>query len=285
MPRTASFSTTSFLCLLAVVLVHTHPLSGQDGPTWRRDGGPTLAPLTIFHSTHAANLPTAETLERGELLFEISHRFEPALSDGADALWGLDGPVFLRLGLGVAVTDRLIATVTRSNLQDNYDLNLKIRLFEARGALPFMAALVGGVAYNGELPESIERTTQWYGQAVLNTGIGEKIALGVVPWILRDPDLEAAEVETTTGVGAYGQLYFGDQVSILAEWNATRGFSDFTHDAGTLALELETGGHFFKLMVTNSIRLNPTQFLAGADQPFEPDEWRFGFNVTRLLVF
>jgi hypothetical protein len=262
-----------------------HPLLGQDNPRWQRAQAPTQPRLTIFHSTQAANLPTAETLERGEVLFEISHRFEPAVSDGEDALWGLDGPVFLRLGLGVAVTDRLIATVTRSNLQDNYDFNAKMRLFEARGPLPLMAAVAGGLAYNGELPESFERSTQFYGQLILNAQVGDRLALGVVPWILRDPDLEAPEAETTAGVGAYGQFYLSDQVSVLGEWNATEGFSDFTHDAGTLALELETGGHFFKLMVTNSIRLNPSQFLAGADVAFEPGEWRFGFNVTRLLVF
>ena len=271
---------------IAVALgVSNTPLHGQDNPRWQRTQGPTQPRLTIFHSTHAANLPTAETLERGELLFEISHRFEPALSDGLDALWGLDGPVFLRLGLGVAVTDRLLATVTRSNLQDNYDFNVKMRLIESGGGFPLMVGVAGGIAYNGELPESVERSTQLYGQLILNTRLGERLALGVVPWILRDPDLEAPSAETTAGVGVYGQFYLGDQVSVLGEWNATEGFSDFTHDAGTLALELETGGHFFKLMVTNAIRLNPSQFLAGADEPFEPGEWRFGFNVTRLLVF
>lgn len=241
--------------------------------------------LTIFHSTQAANLPTAETLERGRMLFEISHRFEPAIADGVDNLWGLDGPVFLRLGLGIAVTDRLTMTLTRSNLQDNYDFNAKLRLLETRGDLPLMAAVSGGIAYNGELPESFERSTQFYGQLILNGLLGERLAVGVVPWLLRDPDLEAPEASTTAGVGAYAQFYLSRRVSLLGEWNATEGFSDFTHDAGTLALELETRGHFFKLMVTNSIRLNPSQFLAGADVPFEPGEWRFGFNITRRLVF
>ncbi len=278
--------TLSALALSALALSFPAlPLYAQDAPQWQRTQSPTQPRLTIFHSTHAANLPTAETLERGELLFEISHRFEPAISDGEDALWGLDGPVFLRLGLGFAVTDRLLATVTRSNLQDNYDFNAKMRLFESGGGLPLMVGVAGGVAYNGELPESVERSTQLYGQLILNSQLGDKLALGVVPWILRDPDLEAPSAETAVGVGVYAQFYLGDQVSILGEWNATEGYSDFTHDAGTLAVELETGGHFFKLMVTNTIRLNPSQFLAGADQPFEPGEWRFGFNVTRLLVF
>ena len=45
----------------------------------------------IFHSVQSANLPTAETLAEDTWLFEISHRFLPPVSDGASALWGLDG--------------------------------------------------------------------------------------------------------------------------------------------------------------------------------------------------
>lgn len=273
--------------LLVAVATLGQPVSvlGQDAPSWQRAEAPTRPRLALFHSTQSANLPTAETLRRGELLFEIAHRFEPAIADAEEALFGLDGPVFLRLGLGYALSDRVLVTLTRSNLQDNYDVNLKARLLEVEGRVPLMLGVAGGWAYNAELPESVDRSSQLYGQLIVNTMIGERLALGVVPWVLRDPDLELDEAETAVGVGMYGQVYLTEQVSVLAEWNATEGYSDFTHDAGTLALELETGGHFFKLMVTNSVRPNPSQFLAGADVPFEPGEWRFGFNVTRLLVF
>ena len=267
------------------LLVASAPSEAQERSTWRRGEAATQPRPTIFHSTMAANLPTAETLSKGELLFEISHRFEPPISDAEDALFGLDGPVFLRLGLGVALSDRALFSVTRSNLQDNYDANLKVRVVERGGALPVAVAVAGGWAYNAELPETVDRSTQVYGQVIFNVAPSRSLALGVVPWVLRDPDLEADEAETTAGVGAYAQVYLSPQVSVLGEWNVSEGFSDFTHDAGSLAVQLETGGHFFTLMVTNSIRPNPTQFLAGADVPFEPGDWRFGFNVTRLLVF
>lgn len=268
----------------ALTLPTARPTAAQE-PSWSRDRGPTEPRLALFHSTQAVNLPTAETLNGGELLFEIAHRFEPAISEAEDALFGLDGPVFLRLGLSYAVTDRLMVGVTRSNLLDNYDLNVKLRLAGIRGRVPLMVGLSGGLGYNGDVPESVDRKTQMYGQLILNSMLGDRVGLGVVPWVLRDPDLEAEEAETAVGVGLYGQVYLTDQASVLFEWNATEGYSDFTHDAGTFALELETGGHFFKLMVTNSVRPNPSQFLAGADVPFEPDEWRLGFNITRVLVF
>ncbi|MEQ9568697.1 MAG: DUF5777 family beta-barrel protein [Longimicrobiales bacterium] len=284
MKRLASIPAATVAVVATLAVVWAGPARAQE-PTWNRDRGPTEPRLALFHSTQAVNLPTVETLNGGELLFEIAHRFEPAISEAEDALFGLDGPVFLRLGLAYALTDRVMVGVTRSNLQDNWDLNVKARLAGIRGGLPLMIGVAGGFAYNGELPASAERESQLYGQLILNTMLGERVGLGVVPWVLRDPDLELAEAETALGVGLYGQWYLSDQASVLFEWNATEGYSDYTEDAGTLALELETGGHFFKLMVTNSVRPNPSQFLAGADVPFEPDEWRLGFNITRVLVF
>ena len=76
----------------------------------------------IFHSPQSANLPTAETLQKGQWLFEISHRFFPPVSDGADALWGFDGPVINRLGLAYAASDRVMFGVLRSNLSDNLEI-------------------------------------------------------------------------------------------------------------------------------------------------------------------
>jgi hypothetical protein len=31
--------------------------------------------------------------------------------------------------------------------------------------------------------------------------------------------------------------------------------------------------------------MNPSQYLAGTPTSFEPDAWRFGFNITRVLPF
>ena len=68
----------------------------------------------VFRSTQSANLPTAAMLNRGNWLFEISHRFDAPISGGAETLWGVDGPVWNRLGLTYAPADRLMLGVLRT---------------------------------------------------------------------------------------------------------------------------------------------------------------------------
>lgn len=264
-------------------------LSAQEPVRWQRRTQASVPPVTVFHSTQSANLATAETLRKGEWLFEISHRFLPAVSDGASALWGLDGPIYNRLGLSWAASDRVMIGVLRSNLADNLELDAKYRVAEGgRDGIPWTAALNGGVAWNTELPDlggTKDNETQAYVQAILNVLLGDRLALGIVPTLLRNPRVADADAATAAVLGLNGQLYVADQVSLLGEWIVSAEREGLEHDAGTFGIELETGGHFFKLLLTNSGRLNPTQFLGGTPFPFQPDQWRLGFNITRLLVF
>jgi hypothetical protein len=250
----------------------------------------TEAEMAVFHSPQAANLPTAETLKKGEWLFEISHRFFPPVSDGADALWGFDGPVTNRLGLAYAASDRVRLGVLRSNRSDNVELNVRARLFEGGSeAVPVMIGLMGGLAWNTQAPTGAgadENESQQYAQLMFNALLGDRLALGLVPSLLRNPTIVDASSETVFALGMHAQLYVSEMVSFLSEWiiSEDRG-TDQRHDSGSFGIEFETGGHFFKVMLTNQQLMNPTQFLGGTDAEFTPDEWRIGFNITRLLAF
>ncbi len=111
----------------------------------------------------------------------------------------------------------------------------------------------------------------------------------MVPTLLHNPRIADTDKGNAFVLGLNAQLYLSSMASLFGEWVVSPESADFPdeatalHDPVTLGLELETGGHFFKLLVTNSTRLNPTQELQGTPFPFKPHDWRFGFNVTRLL--
>jgi len=252
----------------------------------------------IFHSVQSANIPTAETLARGAWLFEISHRFDLPVSEGASALWGLDGPVRNRMGLTYSVSDRAMLGVLRTNLQDNVELNAKVVPFEGGPAgLPVKVGVMAGIAWNTAfaLAEGAEdNEVQLYGQLILNARIGDRFAIGVVPTYVRNPRVRDFDAENGWAVGLNGQLYLTPSMSLLAEWIVSEDRLDLattveagtkSRDPATFGIEFETRGHFFKLVLTNQPRMNPTQVLPGAPLDFEPGEWRPGFNITRLLPF
>jgi hypothetical protein len=256
---------------------------------WKRNEEGELPPLELFHSTQAVNLPTAARLAAGEFEFEISHRFIPTVDEGAEQLYGFDGPVNIRFALGYAFSDNGIVTLGRSNVQDNLDLNVKHTLLALRSAiLPLHIAVRAGAAQNTSVTGRDAwdgESMQAYGQLIINSMIGETFALGVVPSYLHNSHLECAETQYSFTVGLHAQYYVTDVFNVLAEWNPTITGWRGEYNPVSFGIELETGGHFFKVILSNSDLLNPTQFLAGAPDAFNDGKLRIGFNITRVLVF
>ncbi len=266
--------------MAAAVLLWVGTLAAQDGPQWQRRQGATEPRLTVFHSTHGINLPTAETIGKGELLFEISHRFVPPISDGSDALWGFDGPVQLRLGLAWAPSDNVILRVIRSNLDDNLDLGIKARLVEVGSSI--LIGVNGGVALNSDDATTFA-TTQYHAELMINAALGERFAVGLVPAVVSNPWIFTDEEDVSAVLGVNAQFWTSDRLSLIGEWIFSPDVGDLVYDTGSFGIEAETGGHFFKVIVSNSFRLNPAQVLAGSAEKFELDNLRFGFNITRVL--
>lgn len=242
------------------------------------------APPVVFLAPHAANLPTGAMLPKGAWEFEISHRFSPPVSEGVDALWGFDGPVNNRIALRYAASDRVLLGLQRTDVADNLEFNAKVRLGHGGGSTPFIVALQGGLAVNTQLPEvaGIDGVEpQYYAQLLLNAKLGSVLAVGVVPTLLGNPDIDATDKGTALAVGLHGQYWVSRRVSLLAEWVVSESHPGQEFDTGTIGVESRVGGHFFKLVLTNQVFLNPTQLLAGAARQFKPDEWRVGFNITR----
>jgi hypothetical protein len=256
-------------------------------PSWQRQGEPTSATKIPFHSTQAIVLPTAEPLDRGMLLFEISHRFLPRFSDGHEAMWGLDGPANIRFGLGYGLSERLTVTIGRSNLRDNYDLSFKYDLLHSdAGPFPMAAALQLGTAWNTSVPQrdaGNDRNFQQFAQFIVNAAFSERLSVGLVPSYLHNYDINADNADHEMTLGIYSRFQTTRIMALLAEWNLAKESYYYSSDPVSLGLELETGGHFFKMVASNSTELNLSQYLPGASERADPKNWHFGFLITRLL--
>ena len=282
------------LCLFPLLL------AGQ--PKWKRSAPPVKADLELFHATMTANFPTAETLKKGDFEYEISHRFRPSINDGFDAMYGFDGPARIRMALAYGLSNRLMLKLGRSNILDNIDLQAKVQLLQFRGkTLPSLIALQGGVAWNTEIPVGADgagirsrtdgRNFQYYAQLVYNTMLlNKKLGVGIVPSYLYNSAIFTVDSEYTFTLGNYYYYYVNSMWSLWVEYNPIvtgyqgvigAGETGKSHNSLAIGFDIETGGHFFHIFVTNNDRLNPAQYLVGADRG--AGEWRFGFGITRHL--
>jgi hypothetical protein len=263
-------------------------MAQEPSVSWEKNTGTDESRVELFHSALVYNLPTTQTLKRGEFEYEIAHRFIPEV-DQKGAYFGIDGPAHIRMALSYALTDRGVITFGRTNNQDNIDLRAKYSFLDlphtvfpvgigiqAGGAFTTQEVVAGRDKWNG-------RNFQYYGQLIINTLIAKKIGVGVVPSYLYNSHVACKDVEYSFTTGAYLQWYIIPMWSVLAEGNMTVTGYRGKYNSFAFGLELETGGHFFKIMIGNSASQNPSQYLAGSD--LKPGGWRLGFNITRVLKF
>jgi hypothetical protein len=284
-----------FITLLSTVLLFVPRYTfGQDElPTWKRTETQDDFDLHLFRSTQSINLPTAETLEKNNVEFEISHRFIPTIQNGVKDFWGFDGPVNMRLALSYAPTDHTMISLGRSNLDGNIDLSAKQSFWQIKNdMLPIIIAARMGSAWNSQPSRPIagranfsSKNFQYYGQLIINTMYDNKLAVGVVPSYLYNSYIFTDDTQYSFTFGSYITYYASKLLGFTFEWNPTvTGFRVETNPVA-FGFELNTGGHFFKIVLTNSEDLNSSQFLAGSRNSFNSGEWHIGFNITRLFSF
>ncbi len=275
------------MALVLFLLVYIHVLPAQEKKVqWQRTTE-TQQYLQLFHSIVAFNLPTAETLQKGDMQFELAHRFTMPVSSGWSGAYGLDGSVIMHIGLDYALTDKLMFTITRSNLEGNIEVLSKYKVLELNNTfLPTVGAVQAGLAYNGK-PVGIVKNTgdkfQYFASAIFNTMYQKKIAFGVVPSYLYNSYIYCKDIQYSFTTGEYVQYYVSPYWSLLLEVNSTVTGWRNRYNSFACGIEIETGGHFFKIIVGTNTHLNYSQYLAGAPDSFQSKYWHIGFNLTRLF--
>jgi hypothetical protein len=254
---------------------------------------PTKTQFTLMKSPQALNLQTAEVVPKGDLFYGISHRFNGPLSGGWSEFYGLDGGANMRTKVGYGITDNFMTTLGRSSTNAQLDLNLKYKILMSNKTLPIpiIISANAGLSYtekptNPNAKEFFD-LSQFFGSLIINTMLFEHLGIGITPTYLHNSLIGAVDAQYSFTLGYYLQFYIGDDMtSFIIEGNPTiAGFrgdgSREYFDTYAFGVELETGGHFFKFLVSNNNLINQGQLHLGSPTALTFENLRFGFQITR----
>jgi len=246
-----------------------------------------------FKAIHLINLQTVESPAKQDLNFIIMHRFGK-LNDGAYNFFGLDN-ASIRLGLDYGITDRLAVGIGRSSLEKTFDGYVKYRLLQqTSGARNFpvtvsLLAAVNHMTLRLDTFVTAQNKTTYVTQMLIAKKFSEKLSLEVAPTYIhynRYPALKSAKEVFAATIG--GRYKFTKRMAITAEFNyLVPGMLDALDLKNSLSLgyEIETGGHVFQLVFTNSAGMIESQFLGKTNGTWNKGDIFFGFNISRNFSF
>jgi hypothetical protein len=247
-----------------------------------------------FKGSRLVNGHSVETTSAGTLEFIFSHRFG-RVNGGLYEMFGLDD-AFVRIGLEYGVTDNLSVGIGRNSVDKTVDGYLKYKLLrQTKEGMPFTVTAFGSSAYktspkDDETPagfESIDRLS-YTGQLLIARRFTSKLSLQLMPTIVHKNYIAMVEGDsenTQAAIGIGGRIKLTRSVSVNAEYYYRLNAADNSpyKDAIGLAIDIETGGHVFQIVMTNTRGMIERTFITETDGDFFDGDIHLGFNVTRAF--
>lgn len=254
--------------------------------------GPSVASST-FKATQIINQQTVEAPGKNNLQFLIMHRFG-RINEGAYALFGLDNAA-IRFGLDYGLTNRLAVGIGRSSDQKVFDASFKLKLLkQTAGKTPVSVSLFEQVTHTTlRQPEKNFLTarfrTAYASQLLIARKFNSNLSLQVTPsWVHFNlvPSPQDKNDIVTLGIG--GRMKVTKRISINAEYNylpPNQVVTDTVHSSLSLGFDIETGGHVFQFVFSNSIGMTAPYFLTKTYGEWGKGDVYFGFNISRAFSF
>lgn len=284
------------LCLSFLAIFFTTTLFAQDDllkEIEEGEGAKKEYTFATFKGTRVVNGHSVETKGKGELEFIISHRFGQ-LNSGAYNFWGLD-QAYIRLGLEYGITDRLGIGVGRSSFNKIVDSYLKykiIRQSKGPGSSPITVTAFASTNIQ-TYPQSNSDTTvnfsdrlTYTGQLIIARKFSPKLSLQISPTILHsnyaDPTFQKAD-QFALGFG--GRYKLTKSLALNAEYYYRVNPHENTpyYNSIGFGFDIETGGHVFQLIVSNTQGMVERTFINETAGDFSAGDIHFGFNISRTF--
>lgn len=246
-----------------------------------------------FKGVHVINMQTVEAPAKGALNFIIMHRFGK-LNDGAYNFFGLDNAT-IRLGLDYGITDRFSVGIGRSSFLKTFDAYGKYKLLRqtyGSNTMPVTASLLIAVTdytekFSDKTYLNTKYRTAYATQLLLARKFSSRFSLQLVPtWLHYNLVPTTSDKNDVFALGIGGRIKVTKRMSISAEYNYVPNnqlVSAERHNSLSFAWEIETGGHVFQLVFSNSQAMTEPQYIGQTTGRWSKGDIFFGFNVSRIF--
>ena len=263
--------------------------------------------MATFKASRLINGQTIETISKNHLNFWISHRFGAVNSGFIANFFGLD-EAKIRLGLEYGLTDQWLVGAGRSSLDKTYDLYTKYKVLRQSNRMPVTVTGLAGWAINTmetgygmqsgaemRFNTNMERYS-YLGQVMIARKVNENLSIQVMPTVIHYNKVEDPSISNDVmALGVGGRYKLTKRFTLSGEYyhafsdpnayQASTGKAYPYHDAISIGVDIETGGHVFQLHFTNSRGMIESQFIGQTVGAWEKADIFYGFNIARTFSF
>jgi len=289
----------SLLLLLSCISVLSYAQDDSLLNMLNKDAVTKKEPVSAtFKATRIINGSSVENLGAGILDFRISHRFGQ-LNQGASNFFGLDDAT-TRLGLDYGITKWLMVGLGHDVFNKEDDGFLKIRLLQQKtDGFPITVSYDGAMSIQTTPAPALPAGDSWpfsnrvyYShQILIARKFSSKFSLQIMPTIVHYNLIDSSKFSNNTvAIGVGGRLKVSKRIAITGEYYYRLTNTDLlynglpTYNALSVGIDIETGGHVFQLIFSNSQGLTERSFIGQTTDSWSKGQLHFGFNISRVFT-
>lgn len=247
--------------------------------------------LSAFKGMQICTMQSTKMAAKGEFYFLISHRFGD-LTNGLDNFFGLDNAL-TKIGGLYGVTNGLTLGFSRQTYHKIYELTAKYKFANQEvDGFPFTIVGFNTLDINSELKTALYPDLKFNNRLAFSTQLpisrkfSESFSLQINPiYVHKNLYDIATEKKDQVLLGIGGRYKLTKRLSLNAEYARLLGkVSDkIYNDPLTVGLDIETGGHVFQLVFSNSQPMNDVSYFTNGTGNWASKGIYFGFNVYRVF--
>ena len=246
--------------------------------------------LSAFKANKVINGQSTKQSGEKELYLYVAHRFG-SIDGGIKTLFGLD-IANTKIELLYGLSSNLQVGFSRESLKKIYTLNFKYKITEQGSKFPFNSSLYSSYNYNSSLNQDIypylsnSDKNLILGQLLLSTRLNNKFSIQLSPTYARKNFNETIfEEKNNLILGATASYRITNRLAFNVEYfaNFTRPESSPYENALSFGIDIETGGHVFQLLFSNTQFSDDVSVLTDAEGSWSGGEIYFGFNILRVF--
>ena len=249
---------------------------------------PTYA-SAVFKGLKVINFESTKLVAKKGFNFIVSHRFG-TVKNGFQNLFGLDEAV-THLNFVYGLSDNINISASRSSNQKIYEVASKFRLVNQQaGKMPFTVvgytSLLANTALDTDNLTKLEfkHRLSYVAQLLVSRKMNKNLSLILSPTFFHDNYLtDDFQENSQYGVGFGGRYKLGKRWSLNTEYGVhlNRSKNSLYKNPFSVGVDLETGGHVFQLLFTNSQSMNTNGVFGTSTGEWRESDVYFGFNLAR----
>ena len=265
--------------------------------------------LSAFKAHKIINGQSTKQSREKELFLYVAHRFG-SINGGIKTLFGLD-IANTKIEMFYGLSDNFQVGFSRESLKKTYTINFKNKITSQESNFPLNISIYNSFNYNSSdflapgVDLSFSQRSLFLSQLLISNRVSEKLSFQLTPsFVKRNYNeerilFENGEVVFENGVPVFttfdreynyalglGASYkINKRTALNLEYfaNLNRVENSPNSDAISVGIDIETGGHVFQLIFSNTQSIDDISVILDAEGDWTKRHIFFGFNILRIF--